>query len=242
MFGFTKVGKTTSCHMLADSALKAENVNGDLIYKPSTQKYSTATIGLTTESETEIPNIFTTEFKDENNKSKPIILLDQPGYGDTYGFHRIFSNGYFHYRTFSKTPKLKFILAFKKVDLEGTAEKFKNTIKYFIETFTKYDNIKNKILDATSFLITQADPKSTIVDLTNMIVKLRDQALASESNDVRRQLEEMINEVIVKKKIFMIKRPEQSGNKAPESGILKQIYEKTNFWVREIKENIVDMS
>lgn len=50
MFGFTKVGKTTSCHMLADSALRAENVNGDLIYKPSTQKYNTATIGLTTES------------------------------------------------------------------------------------------------------------------------------------------------------------------------------------------------
>ena len=50
-----------------------------------------------------------------------MTILDQPGYGDTYGFHRIFSNGYFHYRTFSKTPKLKFILAFKKVDLEGTA-------------------------------------------------------------------------------------------------------------------------
>ena len=50
MFGFTKVGKTTSCHMLADSALRAESVNGDLIYKPSTQKYNTATIGLTTES------------------------------------------------------------------------------------------------------------------------------------------------------------------------------------------------
>lgn len=107
--------------------------------------------------------------------------MDQPGYGDTYGFHRIFSNGYFHYRTFSKTPKLKFILAFKKVDLEGTAEKFKNTIKYFIETFTNYDAIQHKILAATSFLITQADPNSTIEDLTRMVVKLRDQALASET-------------------------------------------------------------
>lgn len=107
--------------------------------------------------------------------------MDQPGYGDTYGFHRIFSNGYFHYRTFSKTPKLKFILAFKKVDLEGTAEKFKNTIKYFLETFTKYDVIQDKILAATSFLITQADPNSTIADLTGMIVRLRDQALVSEA-------------------------------------------------------------
>ena len=48
-------------------------------------------------------------------------LLDQPGYGDSYGFHRIFSNGYFHYRTFSKTPLLKFILVVNKSDLLGTA-------------------------------------------------------------------------------------------------------------------------
>lgn len=107
--------------------------------------------------------------------------MDQPGYGDTYGFHRIFSNGYFHYRTFSKTPKLKFILAFKKVDLEGTAEKFKNTIKYFIETFTRYHTIQHKILAATSFLITQADPNSTIDDLIEKVVRLRDQALTYET-------------------------------------------------------------
>lgn len=53
----------------------------------------------------------------------------------------------------------------------------------------------------------------------------------------------MINDVIDKKKLFMIKRPHQIGNKAPESEILKQIYNKTQFWVRKIKENnIVDMS
>jgi hypothetical protein len=91
---------------------------------------------------------------------KSITILDQPGYGDSYGFHRIFSNGYFHYRTFSKTPKLKFILAFKKVDLEGTGEKFKSTIEYFINTFIRYDEIKASVLAATTFLITQADPKS----------------------------------------------------------------------------------
>ena len=52
---------------------------------------------------------------------KKVSLLDQPGYGDSYGFHRIFSNGYFHYRTFSKTPLLKFILVVNKSDLLGTA-------------------------------------------------------------------------------------------------------------------------
>lgn len=121
VFGFTKVGKTSSCHILANSPLKAEVSNGDLIYRPATQKYNTATVGITPQSETQIPNIFETKFRDSKNEFKAVTILDQPGYGDTYGFHRIFSNGYFHYRTFSKTPKLKFILAFKKVDLEGTA-------------------------------------------------------------------------------------------------------------------------
>ena len=89
---------------------------------------------------------------------KKIKVLDQPGYGDTYGFHRIFSNGYFHYRTFSKTPQLKFVLAISKMDLTGTAEKFKKTILNFTNTFKTWDNIKEDILKATSFLITKAEP------------------------------------------------------------------------------------
>lgn len=64
--------------------------------------------------------MFDAMVKDGNNL-KNIIVLDQPGYGDTYGFHRIFSNGYFHYRTFSKTPNLKFVLAIWMNDLRGTA-------------------------------------------------------------------------------------------------------------------------
>ena len=83
--------------------------------------------------------------------------MDQPGYGDTYGFHRIFSNGYFHYRTFSKTPKLKFILAINYNDLRGTAEKFKKTINNFINAFADWETIKPKILKATSFLFTKVD-------------------------------------------------------------------------------------
>ena len=69
---------------------------------------------------------------------KKITILDQPGYGDTYGFHRIFSNGYFHYRTFSKTPKLKFILAVKKSELSDTGGQFINTIQLFIGSFARY--------------------------------------------------------------------------------------------------------
>jgi hypothetical protein len=96
-------------------------------------------------------------------------LLDQPGYGDTYGFHRIFSNGYFHYRTFSKTPKLKFILAIDYNDLKGTAEKFKSTIFKFINAFVNWDNVRSNILKATSFLITKADPSTKIDMITKKI-------------------------------------------------------------------------
>ena len=85
-------------------------------------------------------------------------ILDQPGYGDTYGFHRIFANGYFHYRTFSKTPKLKFVLAICKNELTGTADKFKKTIFNFINSFASWESVKNDILKATSILITKADP------------------------------------------------------------------------------------
>lgn len=103
------------------------------MFKPTSKKYATAKIGFTTESETQIPNTFETllkakdpkdgkyKFVKEGNVNKKIWVLDQPGYGDTYGFHRIFSNGYFHYRTFSKTPKLKFVLAVSRHDLTGTA-------------------------------------------------------------------------------------------------------------------------
>jgi hypothetical protein len=143
MFGYTKAGKTSSCHIMANSPLKADKLNGELVYRTASQKFNTAIIGNSSESETEIPNIFEGKFKDSKGTFKTVTILDQPGYGDSYGFHRIFSNGYFHYRTFSKTPKLKFILAIKKDGLDGTGQLFKNTLFNFISTFTNYAKIKN---------------------------------------------------------------------------------------------------
>jgi len=64
--------------------------------------------------------------------------MDQPGYGDTYGFHRMFSNGYFHYRSFSKTGKIKFVLTFSQTDLLASAASFKYTIFNFINIFKNY--------------------------------------------------------------------------------------------------------
>lgn len=51
VFGFTKAGKTSTCHILANSTLKAELKNGDLIYRPvSTVRFGSAKVGLTNES------------------------------------------------------------------------------------------------------------------------------------------------------------------------------------------------
>ena len=110
--------------MICGSPLRSELQNGEYVYRPSTDRFKQAKVGLSTESETEIPNIFETRVRIKGSnpaKFEKIVVLDQPGYGDTYGFHRIFSNGYFHYRTFSKTPKLKFVLAVSANDLSGTA-------------------------------------------------------------------------------------------------------------------------
>jgi hypothetical protein len=211
VFGFTKVGKTSSCHYLSNSILRAEMQNGDLIFKPTTQKFVTAKVGITNESETEIPNIFEARFRDKKKEEKKVFLLDQPGYGDSYGFHRIFSNGYFHYRTFSKTPKLKFILAFNKNDLQGTAEKFKKTIFNFINTFARYEEIKKQILGATSFLITKAEPKSKIEDIKKMLITLKTGAISNMGKVKIALFQEIIQHMVDNDKIFVIEKPEQVG-------------------------------
>ncbi len=48
--------------------------------------------------------------------------------------------------------------------------------------------------------------------------------------------------MITNNKIFIIERPEQAGNNSKESDILKNIYEKTQFWERNAQRNVVDMS
>ena len=52
VFGYTRVGKTTSCHLLCRSPLKVEVKNKELMYVPSTKKFDTAIVGITNESET----------------------------------------------------------------------------------------------------------------------------------------------------------------------------------------------
>ena len=167
----------------------------------------------------------------EGNTNKKIWLLDQPGYGDTYGFHRIFSNGYFHYRTFSKTPKLKFILAVSRHDLTGTAEKFKKTIAYFINTFNDWEKIKKDIIKATSLLITKADVKTNFENLKGIIKILRN-SVTNMGTSERSQYQELIDDFLENNKIYFIEKPKDAHTRPMDCNVLHQIYANCSFWVR----------
>ena len=114
IFGDTKVGKTSSSHILANNPMKAHKESGTLFWKPTEgSRYERCKVGYgKTESETQVPNIFEDVTINLGKTSVELTLIDTPGYGDTEGFYRIFANGYFHYRVFSRTPKMKFIIAF----------------------------------------------------------------------------------------------------------------------------------
>jgi len=162
-------------------------------------------------------------------KVKKIPLLDQPGYGDTYGFHRIYSNGYFHYRTFSKTPKLKFILAFKKDDLIGTGEFFKKTIFNFINTFKNWEEVEESILKATSFLVTKADVNSKIENLKEIVLSLRNTVANLSPKQIERY-QKIIDAVIQSDRLFFIEKPKNAYDPKFDDKILQQVYDRSEFW------------
>jgi hypothetical protein len=56
-----------------------------------------------------------------SENGKPIVLIDTPGYGDTYGVYRILSNGFYHYRLYSKVQNMKFLITFDTINLKNTA-------------------------------------------------------------------------------------------------------------------------
>lgn len=60
IFGDTKVGKTSSSHILANNPMKAEKEFGSLYWKPTEgSRYERCKVGSgKTESETQVPNIF----------------------------------------------------------------------------------------------------------------------------------------------------------------------------------------
>ena len=118
MFGMTRRGKTTFGHYCAGEPLQGANNKGSYYYKAKTSnnRYKKAKIGDTANSETQIPNYFYPSAAIVG-KNQKLVIIDCPGFQDSYGCHRIISNAYFNYRVFSKVRKMKFVLIVQKSDL-----------------------------------------------------------------------------------------------------------------------------
>lgn len=170
-----------------------------------------------------------------------MAILDQPGYGDSYGFHRIFSNGYFHYRTLSKTPKLKFLVVLERKDLSGVAEKLKKVIFLFINSFTPYESLKGEILKATCFLVSKAEVGTKLEDIVTILKTLRD-TMAGMTAKNRLYFQEFINNMIENNKVFIIEKPKAAGNETQSNNILQTICDKTEFWERKMIGSCADMT
>lgn len=154
LLGKTKAGKTTTSHYLTNHILEGGyNDQQSIVYKlkeVKDRKYNDAKIGdKESESETQIPNFFCFE---ENGEL--MYLIDCPGYLDSYGFFRIISNRFFHFQVFSKVENIKFIITFTYSDMKKTADTMRETFKEFLSGFSNLDQIKDKILKATSIMIT----------------------------------------------------------------------------------------
>jgi hypothetical protein len=85
------------------------------------------------------------------------MLIDTPGYENTYGVYRILSNTYYHFRLYSKLQNMKFLIVFDRNNLKNTAESVIKTLQYFTNEFKYYYNKekRNKIWSSAAFLITK---------------------------------------------------------------------------------------
>ena len=113
--GMTKKGKTTCGHYFAGEELKGTNVDGSVMYQTNSKKskYNHAKVGYSHNSETQIPNYFEARLK----TGKKVVVIDCPGFLDTFGCRRVISNAYFNYRVFSKVQKMKFVIVFEVKDI-----------------------------------------------------------------------------------------------------------------------------
>ena len=82
----------------------------------------------------------------------------------------IVTNGYFHYRIFSKVKNLKFILTFDGDQFKTgmTFDKATNTVLEFFNSFKDIASIKAQIFDATAFFFTKVQNQDIVTLLKNM--------------------------------------------------------------------------
>ncbi len=86
-----------------------------------------------------------------------IYVIDTPGYADTKGILTILSNGYYHYRLYSKVQNMKFILCFDMIQLKNAGASFITTITEFTSSFKNYLDNRKEIWKSCAFSITKVN-------------------------------------------------------------------------------------
>jgi len=59
-------------------------------------------------------------------------------------------------------------------------------------------------LDATSFLITQVEAKSTVDNVRSIITRLRNESVDSMTKEEKKRYQELIDNMLSKNKVFII--------------------------------------
>jgi hypothetical protein len=212
-------------------------------------KFLEAIIGHSPVSQTEIPNEITKQIKaTAESKEIDIHILDCPGYSDSKGCHMVIANGYFHYRIFSKVKNLKFLITFDYSHMSGVYDKPTNTLVEFLLSFKNFGQIKDAVINATSFVFTKLDRQgyNDAVVAGNIEAKLI--ALRNCGNltrtDYWRDLQELIDVIIASKRYYFFEKGKDNTPAPQENKLLQEIHEKTSFWTRNLVEGDqeVDMS
>lgn len=159
-------------------------------------------------------------------------MLDCPGYGDSKGSFTIITNGYYHYRVFSKVQNLKFVLTFDGNEFKSgeTLQTAYSTIKEFFDSFRDLKKIKNEIFRATVFFFTKVDKQDIKLELENF----KQAGVIRKIPAYHPLIVELIDLVIREERFFTFLKPNRENQKPENSVSLKDIHEKTQFWSREI--------
>lgn len=134
-------------------------------------------------------------------------MFDCPGYSDSKGSLMIVTNGYFHYRIFSKVKNLKFVLTFDGDQFKTgmTFQKASSTILEFFNSFKDIAKIKDQIFAATAFFFTKVQNQDIVALLTSMkTAKFKSKGTL---------IIELIDNILAKKKYYIFPRAEKPGER-----------------------------
>jgi hypothetical protein len=148
-------------------------------------------------------------------------VIDTPGYGDTYGVLRIFANGFYHYRLYSKVKNIKFILCFDYSNIQGTGQPFIQTIREFTASFKDYLDNPEEIWKSCCFLFTKTPDSENIKDdikkkLTSIVSTVKSQMNERELDVFKK----FVSYIVEEDRIFNVKRY-KNGETTNTTGMLR---------------------